>query len=218
MATVRVRVDDAQSGAEIYATFQHLPIRVGRSRLNDLRLAQTYVSQFHVHIDIVNGRILAKDLGTSNGTCHRGRHLEPCRAVDITDDPCLTIGPLSLHVTWLKEADDSAEASGARAETLDELVARIEPHIHHYRRAWSLVSRLIHDATPQLSAADRTELLRRLASKDAIAAESDLPLIAAFHGLSLESSRATGDAPERVREDVISAVETMRTASCPPSS
>jgi pSer/pThr/pTyr-binding forkhead associated (FHA) protein len=220
MATVRVRVHDAESGADFCSWFRHSPIRVGRDQLNDIRLEQSYVSQFHLRIDVSHGRIFARELGTSNGAHHRGRPLRAYREVDITDEPWLQIGAISIQVTLATAVDVSPEESPARAETVDELVARVERCIHDYRLAWTKVYRLVYEIVPKLSATDRVEFLRRLANKEVLAAESDFRLLAAHHGISVPGSPSRSSATDHVRDawiDLVSA-ETPRSQSCPPSS
>jgi hypothetical protein len=47
--------------------FAALPIRIGRSSLNDLQVSHKLVSEFHARIEEVDGKICVRDLSSKNG-------------------------------------------------------------------------------------------------------------------------------------------------------
>src|SRR5678816_580302 len=53
------------------------PVRIGRNELNDFRLDSAFVSQFHAVIELHDGRLYLRDLGSLNGTLLRGAGRAP---------------------------------------------------------------------------------------------------------------------------------------------
>jgi type VI secretion system protein ImpI len=62
---VRYRSSDAAVHGED-VRFQ-LPIRLGRNPLNDCRIIDRFVSDFHAQIELVNGKLCVRDLHSKNG-------------------------------------------------------------------------------------------------------------------------------------------------------
>jgi hypothetical protein len=58
-----------------------LPIRIGRSSLNDVSVSHRLVSEFHARVEHVGGRLCVRDLGSKNGVLLESLGSEPVRRV-----------------------------------------------------------------------------------------------------------------------------------------
>ena len=63
-----LRVTDTRDGSATEHKFARFPVRIGRSQLNDLTLPYPFVSQFHCIIELGEGELMLRDLGSRNGT------------------------------------------------------------------------------------------------------------------------------------------------------
>lgn len=63
---------DRNSHERIVRDFRQLPVRIGRNDLNDLHLKAPGVSQFHAILEMQDGRLFIRDLGSKNGTAIAG--------------------------------------------------------------------------------------------------------------------------------------------------
>ena len=78
---VGVRVQDSQSNQVFDRVFPRLPVRIGRNALNDLVLEHNFVSQFHAVLEIQDGQLALRDLGSTNGTLLKGGRVPPNQSV-----------------------------------------------------------------------------------------------------------------------------------------
>lgn len=198
-------VQDSQSGQNFEATFDRFPVRIGRNQLNDLHLDRAYVSQFHASIELNNGRLTAKDLGSTNGTVHNGQRMIRDQPVDLAALPELQIGPLVVRFSLVEQAVESVARTGdlsildaatpAGAAIMNARTARIQPgheepfmqqllpYIDAYRTAWSNVYRLVYEHLTRLQPEIRETYIKRLLIEHpAIAQESDFQKIAQYYG------------------------------------
>jgi type VI secretion system protein ImpI len=60
-------------------------VRIGRNPLNDLQLDYGFVSQFHAVLEEVNGRLMLRDLGSTNGTRVRTGRVPSNQVVDLAE-------------------------------------------------------------------------------------------------------------------------------------
>lgn len=93
--------------------FDDLPIRIGRSDLNDLVLDVPFVSQCHAVVRDVEGTPSYTDLGSTNSTLHNGQPLSRRVTIPLTAGAVLTVAQISLK--WVGLSDGKPEA-GATAE------------------------------------------------------------------------------------------------------
>jgi len=203
------RVIDTQANQSFDVTYERFPIRLGRNQLNDLHIDRPYVSQFHLAIDVKDGRqIIVKDLGSTNGTVFSGRRLTRDTPIDITSTPEITIGPIVIRMQIIDAAPkkpqaakdgtvlDFAEQSGSAAAAWkkqqkpiapgaeDAYVRQLQPYTEAYRAAWGGVYRVIYDHLPRLGQDVRQNYLKRLAMEQpSIAAEQDFQKLAQYYGV-----------------------------------
>ena len=78
---VGVRVQDSQNNQVFDRVFPRLPVRIGRNALNDLLLEHNFVSQFHAVLEIQEGQLALRDLGSTNGTLLKGGRVPPNQIV-----------------------------------------------------------------------------------------------------------------------------------------
>lgn len=69
---VRLTILDRGSGERSQRDFPRFPVRIGRNDLNDLHLGGQAVSQFHALVELSEGRVALRDLGSKNGTAVAG--------------------------------------------------------------------------------------------------------------------------------------------------
>lgn len=65
---LEITVRDITQNTQSVHRFRKVPVRVGRNEMNDLHLPVGIVSQFHAVIDVVDGQIALRDLGSTNGS------------------------------------------------------------------------------------------------------------------------------------------------------
>jgi len=63
----RVRYCNADSSVQGDKVCFQLPIRMGRNQLNDCRIIDRYVSDFHAQLEVVEGKLCVRDLHSKNG-------------------------------------------------------------------------------------------------------------------------------------------------------
>jgi type VI secretion system protein ImpI len=84
---VRIVVSDTLNNAVLVdKSFARLPVRIGRNELNDLAVSNGYISQFHAVLDLDGGRLVVRDLGSTNGTLFGGQRIPPNEATPIPEE------------------------------------------------------------------------------------------------------------------------------------
>jgi type VI secretion system protein ImpI len=63
-----LRITDTRDGSMNEHPFVRFPVRIGRNQLNDLTLPHPFVSQFHCIVELHEGELTLRDLGSRNGT------------------------------------------------------------------------------------------------------------------------------------------------------
>lgn len=200
---------DSQTSQTFEIIFERFPVRIGRNQLNDLHIDRPYVSQFHASIEVSGPNIWVKDLGSTNGTVHRGQKMPRNQPFDIAPHPELQIGPvvIRLSVREVKEAEtlsshlasvlDIGTAQGAQlldarrraipAGQEDPFIRQLEPYIDAYRQAWSNVYRLVYEHLTRLQPDVRTAYLKRLLIEHpAIAQEGDFQKVSEYYGVPVQ--------------------------------
>lgn len=84
VVAIGVRVEDPKTQFGFERTFQRLPVRIGRSPLNDLHLDFPSVSAFHAVLEEHDGQVMLRDLGSKNGTRVKSGLLPPNQLVDLS--------------------------------------------------------------------------------------------------------------------------------------
>ena len=86
-------------------------IHIGRAIDNDIVVANSYVSSYHLEARIHNGEVVIKDLASKNGTSISGRRLQPFIEETVARGAVLELGP---------EARVAVDAILAKAHTTPE--------------------------------------------------------------------------------------------------
>jgi pSer/pThr/pTyr-binding forkhead associated (FHA) protein len=92
---------------------------IGRENGCDVRIPVPAVAQKHCQIELEQGRLKLKDLGSDKGTFHNGRRVEA--EEELTNADTLTIGP----VTFVIRMDDQLLPDGEAS--CDITILRDEP-------------------------------------------------------------------------------------------
>jgi type VI secretion system protein ImpI len=199
------RVVDTQSNQSFDVTYERFPVRIGRNQLNDLHIDRPYVSQFHAAIDLRDRTILIRDLGSTNGTVYAGQRLQRDVPVDVTQNPEITIGPVTIKLVIVEAAqkkeerregflDMSGEAWANQAHAQrkapiapgaeDPYLRQLLPYMEAYRASWGTVYRILYDHLARLQPEVRTGYLRRLAAEhSAVSVEPDFQKLAQYYGV-----------------------------------
>lgn len=93
------RVDGMQTGTYHYS-FDKEEILVGRDQATDVRLPHAAVSLVHLRLQRKDGKWLATDAGSTNGTFLDGRRLEPDEPASVTSGSQLRIGPFQMSLSF----------------------------------------------------------------------------------------------------------------------
>ncbi|MEM1031869.1 MAG: type VI secretion system-associated FHA domain protein [Myxococcota bacterium] len=199
---------DSQTNQSFDVTYERFPVRIGRNQLNDLHIDRAYVSQFHAAIEVNGGQIWVKDLGSTNGTAHRGQRLQRDHAVDVSSAPEINIGPLVIRLA-VKESPGAVSAhTQSRASFLDigtpagadlmerrrrrvppgaedPFVRQLVPYIESWRQQWANVYRLAYEHLARLQPEVASAYLKRLILEHPeLVQEADFQRVAAYYGVS----------------------------------
>jgi type VI secretion system protein ImpI len=193
------RVVDTQSNQSFDVTYERFPVRIGRNQLNDLHIDRPYVSQFHAAIDLRDRQILIRDLGSTNGTVYAGQRLQRDTPVDVTGNPEITIGPVTIRLAIVEAAKKQERADAGNILDMsgeawrkqpippgaeDPYIRQLLPYLEAYRAAWGTVYRIVYDHLARLPPEVRQSYLKRLASEQAsVAAEADFQKLAQYYGV-----------------------------------
>jgi type VI secretion system protein ImpI len=97
---VEIRIFDRSANREGLTIVPKLPVRIGRNSLNDLVLAYNFVSQFHATLALQDGRLVLRDLGSTNGVLVANQRVPPNAFVDLSPyHNTFSIVALTLQVT-----------------------------------------------------------------------------------------------------------------------
>lgn len=96
-AGLRITVHDEIDGKTTDLLFNEFPIRVGRSKMNDLVLSHQYVSQWHAVIGFEAGELSITQVGRSNSVRVGDRKLEPGEALVLAGGEEIRLIPFTLH-------------------------------------------------------------------------------------------------------------------------
>lgn len=204
---LKATVLDSQTNESFEHTFERFPVRLGRNQLNDLHVDRPYISQFHASIEVNEGQIWAKDLGSTNGTVYQGQRLLRDQFVNITAAPELTVGPLTIRIELQEIAPAEAVPAMAQASILDvgtpmgevvleqrqraiapgqedPFIRQLTPYIEAYRGAWSNVYRLVYEHLTRLPGDVRGSYLKRLlVEHPSLACETDFQKVTQYYGV-----------------------------------
>lgn len=105
MQLVTIRTTNTRDNTVGEFTFRRLPIRIGRSSINDLQLDVSFVSQFHAVLEDEAGALVLRDLGSRNGTSIAGKRVPPHQPCAIASS--FDIGPLRVEVSRMDVSPSS---------------------------------------------------------------------------------------------------------------
>ncbi|MBI4705128.1 MAG: FHA domain-containing protein [Deltaproteobacteria bacterium] len=201
-----VTVLDTQSNQSFGVSFDRFPVRIGRNQLNDLHVDRPFISQFHAAVEVRDGRLLIKDLGSTNGTVFQGQKLLRDHLVDITLTPEIQVGPIAVRFelaeigarptlvpqeasvleigTELGMAVAQRRLQPVAPGQEDPFVRQVAPYIEAYRSAWGNVYRLVYVHLPRLAPEVRVSYLKRLLIEHpAVAQEDDFQKVSRYYGV-----------------------------------
>src|SRR6516165_8166264 len=97
MLPVIVRVENLEANTSVQQVFRRSPVHVGRNKLNDLPLANGFVSLWHGIVRFGENTLEYLDLDSTNGTEVDGNRLRRNVFVPVSEQTDLRIGCLRLH-------------------------------------------------------------------------------------------------------------------------
>lgn len=201
---LELTVTDQLEGTTIVRSFRKSTVRLGRNPLNDFHLAQNFVSQFHAVVDWVNGDVVLRDLGSTNGCIIGGRKLSgeatplpahnstfdiltlsiKVRGVPLDSIPEPTSVRKPLNVTGLLQAPPAdffaALEHGAKKVEDPEEQRRIATLHKNYRQAWTALHDELRSASMKREPAERGAFVSKLsADLLGVSGEPDFHVLAA---------------------------------------
>lgn len=112
MQGLRIQIVDDRSGLTREHAFSRFPVRLGRNPLNDLVIDEPFVSQFHAVIELHDGAMHLRDLGSKNGILLPDRPVPSRETVPLAiDDPAFSISHLRFDLTRDDVSDEVASRS-----------------------------------------------------------------------------------------------------------
>jgi type VI secretion system protein len=97
MLPLVIYAEDPDAPEQQQYVFQHSPVRIGRSPMNDVVLAQGFVSQFHGLVRFDGPSTVFVDLGSTNGTEIEGQRAAKNVPVPVDEQTQVSIGPIRLR-------------------------------------------------------------------------------------------------------------------------
>jgi len=97
MLPVIVRVENLEMNTSVQHVFRRSPVHVGRNKLNELPLANGFVSLWHGILRFGENTVEYLDLDSTNGTEVDGKRVRRNVFVPVSEQTDLRIGPLRLH-------------------------------------------------------------------------------------------------------------------------
>ena len=82
---------------KVRAVINKLPAVLGRNSEADVRLDDNWTSRVHCEINEASGRLLVRDLGSTNGTMVNGKQV---KEADLLPGDLLTVGLTSFKVEY----------------------------------------------------------------------------------------------------------------------
>lgn len=105
---------------EYFSREVSLPCVIGRGKQCDVTIVHPLVSRRHCEIYEEDGVVMARDLGSLNGTFFRGARIG--RGVAIPSGSCISIGRLALRIGKETETSETT-APEDDVELLDDLIS-----------------------------------------------------------------------------------------------
>lgn len=207
-----VITDQSQRGAVLVdKTFPRLPVRIGRNPLNDLVVANGYVSQFHVVVDEQGEQLSIRDLGSTNGTLFDGQRVPPntpstvppqgfsimALQFQLTKTHATRVPAQSnrkpMMVTGLLAAPNF-ELLSLQAKAPQQDLSELRHQYAAYRAAWSELLRTIYRRATDLPAEHKAAFYAKVAGEfPAVLQEED------FRGVAPQvGAMSNGPRPEAV--------------------
>jgi type VI secretion system FHA domain protein len=125
MTPLVVRVENLQTGEATQVAFLKSPVRIGRSEINDLPLAQPFVSTWHAVVRFDEQEIAYVDLGSTNGSVLGGERL--ARNVPTTLQPGAEVVIGALRLTFARRATGAHPAPPLQATVFAQRAAQLTP-------------------------------------------------------------------------------------------
>lgn len=185
---LEITVRDTTQNTQSVHRFRKFPVRVGRNEMNDLHLPVGIVSQFHAVIDVVDGQIALRDLGSTNGSIVAGQRLCGDSAILGQDEGRFAILQVLIDIRKISKSQVAPPKSkramnvtgllkGPPPELLQALgqaanapissaeQAKFDQLYKNYRAAWDQLRQSFQDGALDRSAEQRGDFFTQLSAK-----------------------------------------------------
>lgn len=178
MVGLRIHWEDEASAPAVGGgraqDFVRSPVRIGRNELNDFRIPEPYVSQWHAVIRFDENQVEYFDLGSTNGTKINDTRVRAQQAVLLTQGDSVVIGKVTLRIELVREvalAQVRAEDPAATLVDADATVqvrqaysalAAVRPEYEAYRKMWERLLSQIEAAVEKAPPSARAIVVRML--------------------------------------------------------
>lgn len=125
MTPLVIRVENLATGAATQVAFLKSPVRIGRSEINDLPLAEPFVSTWHAVVRFDEQEVIFVDLGSTNGSIVAGARLERNQPVQVPPGGEVVIG--ALRLTFARRTTGAHPAPPLQATVFAQRAAALTP-------------------------------------------------------------------------------------------
>jgi len=150
MTPLVIRVENLATGVAVQAAFLKSPVRIGRSEINDLPLAEPFVSTWHAVVRFDEQEIAYVDLGSTNGSIHDGARLERNTPAALQPGSEVVIG--GLRLTFTRRTTEDHTVPPHRATVFAMRAAELGPSFEAAGEPSSLVAAISAAAAAAASA------------------------------------------------------------------
>ena len=176
--------------------------QLGRASNNDLTVVSPHISRVHLQIDINRSQIMLTDLGSTNGFAVNQQPMPPHRAITVSADDDVMIGPLRLHfqietervepVSSFQDAPSPSNLLPVSHSGITVYCSQAQPTQIDLRTGSLTVGRGIHCdlRLPLPDIAEQHATIRMMGGQPEIIALSDSPAVT-LNGVKIPISQPT---------------------------
>lgn len=204
---LEITVSNTTDGSHFVRRFRKQVVRIGRGDLNDLQIANGFVSQFHAVLEVVDDSLVVRDLGSTNGLIVNGTKYSSqavnlgrgqgafailslvftVKTVAVGDIPPPESKRKAMAVTGMLDAPSAALIGelieAAKQGQRPSEVHNLDELYGAYRKAWNQLRLAIQTATTTRDPEQRGAFLTKISSDyPAVTGEPDFHNMAAAAG------------------------------------
>lgn len=203
---LEITVTNTADGSHFVRRFRKQVVRIGRGDLNDLQMSNGFVSQFHAVLEVADGMVVVRDLGSTNGLIVNGAKYSS-QAVNLGKGQgafailslvftvkALEVGDIPPPESKRKAMAVTGMLEGPSAGLIEELIqaarqgrgaeeGQFKELYDAYRQSWNQLRNALQNATVARAPDQRGAFLTKVSSDfPAVTQEPDFHNMAAAGG------------------------------------